>query len=283
MTELYSRGFDSDVYCSLTLSELTKEYLYFTETEITEVDVGEGKTKDSYREVLMRIDLETHAAEEIAEFDKPFYVHYMDDEYMYFMDQDSKRIYRTDHMLGSEETVFDFSGMFENIAEYSIYGLTYDAESNSLWFGICTNYLSGLSTAMPIEEGHVYRVDIDTFEWERVKMPSEKVMDFTLEGEYIYYTQYDPVSFGAGRVGNCVDETGNKIYRVPRDNTTAEPETVFDGHDKFFVADYFVMGDYIYLEYMQLVRGADLSYFQNTGMTARVNFKENTIKWLDLD
>ena len=61
------------------------------------------------------------------------------------------------------------------------------------------------------------------------------------------------------------------------------PEVAFDGHEELFFRDYFVTGDYLYFAYYALVIREEGQVFRRMGATARVNMKENTIKWLNLD
>ena len=113
-------------------------------------------------------------------------------------------------------------------------------------------------------------------------MPSEMITSFQLTRDYIYYTVYDPIQLGSKNGRPLLDTTGGKIYRVPRDNTT-EGELFFDAKGELiFRGAYCVVGDNLYLQYYK-VRGSgdDMSTYY-TGSIARVNVKENTLKWINL-
>ena len=115
-------------------------------------------------------------------------------------------------------------------------------------------------------------------------MPSELITDIQLTNDYIYYTVFDPVQYGVTRQGSpTVDETGNKLYRVKRSDTSSE-ELVFDGQNEvIFKDDYFVSGDYLYITYWKPKTRDGITYFYRIGSKARINMKENTIKWINLD
>ena len=134
-------------------------------------------------------------------------------------------------------------------------------------------------------EGYIVYIGND-LKAKRVDMPSDRIYDFRLTENYIYYSIYSPKQYGTTPVDTtCVSKSGNKIYRINRDisanDGVSEPQLIFDGRDDiFFSADYIVCGDYIYIYYVKLMKEGGMAWFRWIGETARVNFVDGTIKWL---
>ena len=127
----------------------------------------------------------------------------------------------------------------------------------------------------------VYKIDKE-FNITEIPMPSEMITSIQLTKDYIYYTVYDPIQYGTRKGHPILDTTGGKIYRVARDNTT-EGELFFDAKGELiFRGAYCVVGDNLYLQYYKLKGVADDTSFYYTGSIARVNVKENTLKWINL-
>lgn len=98
---------------------------------------------------------------------------------------------------------------------------------------------------------------------------------------YIYYTAYDPIRLGTDKRGDdCIEENGAKIWRVRRDNT-GESELIFDSEARLFFHDYQVSGDYLYLYHKHLMDSGKNVWFQVSNAVMRVNFRENTMKWMN--
>lgn len=98
---------------------------------------------------------------------------------------------------------------------------------------------------------------------------------------------YDPVSYGVSPQGKAtVDRTGGKLYRTSRADTR-KGELIFDSKGEFIIntygSGYFVSGDYIYFDYNNVMKEGGMVWFRRAGSTARVNFKKNTISWLNVD
>ena len=131
-----------------------------------------------------------------------------------------------------------------------------------------------------VTEGYILRVDGD-LNVERLDMRSDLILDMQLTRDYIYYTSYDPIEYGISpRGGVCYDESGGKIWRVPRDDVSTEPELIFDGRGEFAFRGYYAVGDCLYLDYSEIVQENGIGYFRWHGINARVNFVDGTIKWL---
>ena len=63
----------------------------------------------------------------------------------------------------------------------------------------------------------------------------------------------------------------------------SEESLVFDGQDELFFADYLPVGNNLYLDYCRFMDEGGNNWFRVTGVTARVNIMNNTIKWMKLD
>ena len=148
--------------------------------------------------------------------------------------------------------------------------------------------MNGLSRE-DIVDGGIYRVGLDGTA-KRIAVPSDRVMDFYLTENNIYYTLYDKKEYGESpRGGQCVRYDGDKIYRVDRksaesaeygDGTDIPVETVFDGNDTLFAANWLPIDGYIYISAAKLMDEGDMNWFRVIGETARVNRENGTIKWL---
>ena len=75
---------------------------------------------------------------------------------------------------------------------------------------------------------------------------------------------------------------GNKLYRVKRSDTTS-PEVAFDGQGQLFFDGYYVTGDYLYMELHDLRVSGGVLEFYMTGSTMRIDMRNRTIRWFNLD
>jgi len=103
---------------------------------------------------------------------------------------------------------------------------------------------------------------------EKVELPHDNICSFSINGEKIYYTIFDPVYYGISGVSKGVapeyatktyDYTGGKVYAVLRDNPSAEAELVYEsaGFDLDRLPDldeFIVMGNYLYFDEVGLLR-----------------------------
>ena len=168
--------------------------------------------------------------------------------------------------------------------DYYLKNLYYDKNTDELYAFIMYSELAYPEKMdMSDKDIHckVYKIDKD-FNLTEIPMPSEMVTSIQLAKDYIYYTVYDPIQYGTRKGRPVLDTTGGKIYRVPRDNTT-EGELFFDGKGELiFRGSYCVVGDNLYLRYYKYKGVADDASCYYTGSIARVNVKENTLKWINL-
>lgn len=266
ITELHR--FTDGIYAT----NLTSDYLYLNLGRMEKITNEDGTAETQVVITVMRMDLETNELETLGKDEDIPPISDIVGDYFMLTDNTEKRIYITDIDRQNEQTVFDFSGMSKDGKSYICFNLHSEPETNTAYFG--------LRVEDELGDDIVYRIDLETLECEQVLDLDDNILSYYLTDDYIYFTVNDPVNLGQGRVEPCVDETGNKIYRVPRDNTTAEPELIFYGENKLFFNEFWVMGDYLYLKYNELIQTAGMTYFRNMNITARVNFKENTIKWL---
>ncbi|MHB1151829.1 MAG: hypothetical protein ACYCWE_05625 [Eubacteriales bacterium] len=271
-----------NVYNMYDLCFINDEYLYFTNTCITREKAENGEVEQKIEEKLMTLNRITNEVNEInnkyssQEYGKYFFA---DDRHIFFINFNNKKFFATDLNFENEQTILDYG------KEFNIRNFFYDKGTSEFYVLINSDYMFGTSNN-EITEGSIYCVN-SNLEYRKLEMPSEKIADFKLTNGYIYYAVYDPVYYGITPWGiQSTDITGNKIFRVNRNNT-AKSELVFDGHGQLFYnyisGGYIVTGDYIYMDYCALMKEENTTWFRRMGSTAKINFKDQTIKWLNFD
>ena len=197
---------------------------------------------------------------------------------MLLFDQHTYELYYTDMNFKSHVSLLKYDD------DYYLKNLYYDKNTDELYAFIMYSELAYPEKMdMSDKDIHckVYKID-KNFNLTEIPMPSEMITSIQLTKDYIYYTVYDPIQYGTRKGHPILDTTGGKIYRVPRDNTT-EGELFFDAKGELiFKGSYCVVGDNLYLQYYKLKGVADDTSFYYTGSIARVNVKENTLKWINL-
>ena len=103
----------------------------------------------------------------------------------------------------------------------------------------------------------------------KVELPHEGICSFSINGEKIYYTVFDPVYYGISSAAyyfdrdpdecKTYDYTGGKVYAVSRENPSGEAELVYasGGFDLDRLPDldeFIVIGDYLYFDEVELRR-----------------------------
>jgi len=271
----------SDIYDDMFLESIDRDKLYFTyikETERIKDEDGNVTTKNE--EIPMYLDLSTFVAEE-RDFSKDkydsFYKLYEGSDCIYWLDREKSCVLTTDTNRKNEKILLTYE------KGYSIISAAYDSNTEELYLGIGSDDMIMASSEYDgIEQGDIWVVDMNN-NIRKVDMPSEKITGFQLTNKYIYYTTYDPINYGMSPRGfDCIDEDGGKIYRVRRDDTK-KTELVFDAQNELFFASFVVLGDYIYIDYGELVSGNGYAHFRWAGSTARIHMEEQTIKWLNFD
>ncbi|MGN1409150.1 MAG: hypothetical protein ACI4XJ_03140 [Eubacteriales bacterium] len=263
---------------TLFLFFISENKLYFSEWYQINEKNEDGEIDIRYEIRLMALDLTKNTAEVLNnDFNQSNCVYASEDK-LFFVDQGC--FYCTDTDFSNERDILTFD------KAYQAYDIFYDTNTNEFYLLISlTNMHSQVTVDIDTENVHcnIYKID-SNFECSKVPMPSELITDIQLTNEYIYYTVFDPVQYGVTRHGSpTVDETGNKLYRVKRSDTSSE-ELVFDGRNEvLFIDDYFVSGDYLYITYWKPKTRDGTTYFYRIGSKARINMKENTIKWINLD
>ncbi len=260
--------------------------LYFVYKANYKTATVNGKAEYTEYSKLMSIDLSTQQTE-VLDDDYSNYALFVGqvDGKLLFGDGDTLELYYTDMNFENPVTILKYGD------EYGLYDFDYDEESGEMYALISYDELFYPKQAdMSDVDIHckIYKIGKD-FTVTEVPMPSELILSMQLTKDYIYYKVYDPVQYGTRFDGRpLLDVSGGKIYRVPRDNTT-EGELFFDNHGEILFssssslgAAYCVVGDNLYLQYYK-VRGSgdDMSTYY-TGSIARVNVKENTLKWINL-
>ena len=261
------------------------EKLYFIYNTQYEYVNENGETEHDEKSKLMYLDLKTKQTEVINE-NYPTRAGLVGEAWgkLLFADVDTRELYCTDYNFENPVTIMTYED------GYWFRNIYYDQDTEEMY--VLVSYTGLYYPKNPDMSGKdihckVYKVDKD-FNLTEIPMPSEMVTSFQLTRDYIYYTVYDPIQLGSRNGRPILDTTGGKIYRAPRDNTT-EGELFFDNHGEILFssssslgAAYCVVGDNLYLQYNK-VRGSgdDMSTYY-TGSIARVNVKENTLKWINL-
>ena len=277
-----SEGLDR-VYLELMFEKDGKLYfIYNTQYEYVNEN---GETEHDEKAKLMSLDLKTKQTEVLNE-DLSTRVGLMGEVWdkLLFGDGDTLELYYTDYNFENPVTVMKFED------GYWFRNIYYDQDTEEMY--VLVSYTGLYYPKNPDMSGKdinckVYKVDKD-FNLTEIPMPSEMVTSFQLTRDYIYYTVYDPIQLGSRNGRPILDTTGGKIYRAPRDNTT-EGELFFDNHGEILFssssslgAAYCVVGDNLYLQYYKLRGSGDDMSSYYTGSIARVNVKENTLKWINL-
>ncbi len=259
------------------------EKLYFIYNTQYEYVNENGETEHDEKSKLMYLDLKTKQTEVINENypNRAGLVGEVWDKAL-FADVDTRELYCTDYNFENPVTIMTYED------GYWFRNIYYDQDTEEMY--VLVSYTGLYYPKNPDMSGKdihckVYKVDKD-FNLTEIPMPSEMITSIQLTKDYIYYTVYDPIQLGSRNGYPLIDTTGGKIYRVARDNTT-EGELFFDNHGEIMFdgsvgAAYCVVGDNLYLQYYK-VRGSgdDMSTYY-TGSIARVNVKENTLKWINL-
>ena len=253
--------------------------LYFIYNSKYEYVNDSGETEYNEKAKLMYLDLKTKQTEVIND-NYPIRAGLIGEVWgkLLFADGDIDELYYTDYNFENSVTVLKYSD------EYSPRNIYYDKNTDELYV-LCfygeLDYPQNPDMSGKDIHCKVYKIDKE-FNITEIPMPSEMVTSIQLTKDYIYYTVYDPIQYGTRKGHPILDTTGGKIYRVPRDNTT-EGELFFDAKGELiFKGAYRVVGDNLYLQYYRLKGVADDTSFYYTGSIARVNVKENTLKWINL-
>lgn len=240
-------------------------------------DSGETEYREDIK--LISLDLKTKETEVIdGNFPEFTYMVGRAWDKVLLFDQHTYELYYTDMNFKSHVSLLKYDD------DYYLKNLYYDKNTDELYAFIMYSELAYPEKMdMSDKDIHckVYKIDKD-FNLTEIPMPSEMVTSIQLAKDYIYYTVYDPIQYGTRKGRPVLDTTGGKIYRVPRDNTT-EGELFFDGKGELiFRGSYCVVGDNLYLRYYKYKGVADDASCYYTGSIARVNVKENTLKWINL-
>jgi len=278
MRELFQCDNEYDYLSITSLKDDIIYFQYFEETERTENEDGQINTNVEMRE--MYLDLKTGKSgisEKSTSEDNDYYILYQTEDWIYFKDEKNNRIMVADKDCSKKKVLITYE------PEYRVSSILYDSFTEELYLSISSDdIIMDSLDHLDIEKGDIYVIDKDN-KARKIEMPSDKIRGFQLTRNYIYYTVYDPLYYGTSIRGfDCVRQDGGKIYRVSRDDTTS-PELVFDAHEVLFPGSYIVLGDYIYIDYSELISGGGYSYFRRVGSTARIHMENQTIKWLNFD
>lgn len=280
-TPIYTPNDESENIEMITLDLMFEKdgKLYFIYNSRYEYVNENGETEYDEKSKLMYLDLKTKQTEVIND-NYPIRAGLMGEVWgkLLFGDGDMDELYYTDYNFENSVTVLKYG------EEYSPRNIYYDKNTDEL-YALCfygeLDYPQNPDMSGKDIHCKVYKID-NEFNVTEIPMPSEMITSIQLTKDYIYYTVYDPIQYGTRKGHPILDTTGGKLYRAPRDNTT-EGELFFDAKGELiFKGAYCVVGDNLYLQYYQFKGVADDTAFYYTGSIARVNVKENTLKWINL-
>ncbi len=257
--------------------------LYFIYNTQYEYINDSGETEHDEKAKLMYLDLKARQTEVINE-NYPTRAGLVGEAWgkLLFADVDTRELYCTDYNFENPVTIMTYED------GYWFRNIYYDQDTEEMY--VLVSYTGLYYPKNPDMSGKdihckVYKVDKD-FNLTEIPMPSEMITSIQLTKDYIYYTVYDPIQLGSRNGYPLIDTTGGKICRAARDNTAKE-ELFFDNHGEIIFdgsigAAYCVVGDNLYLQYYKLRGSGDDMSSYYTGSIARVNVKENTLKWINL-
>lgn len=278
LTELYQPELGDARFANLDLLFISDGRLFFTQTLTREVLDESGEIRRESETIPMALELDggtaTTISSSLSAIDYQQFK-FATDAHLYFFNDAEGCLYATELNFTGKKTVFELG------ADNTCGMICCDTNTGELFIPVCSNYIAGhYNYAEKREEGHLYRVDDATLECSMVDMPTDKLINAQVTKNYIYYTEYQLVDYSPGRHGRCVVVDGSKIYRANRADTS-ESELIFDGRGEFFyLYNFFADGNYLYLGYSKLELSDEMTYFRYMGVTARINFKNNTVKWI---
>ena len=120
-------------------------------------------------------------------------------------------------------------------------------------------------------------------EIEEIPLSRNDLIEVQVTRNWIYYTAADFIPAGLDHNGlyEIGFEDGGVIYRVPRDDPSAEPETVFSEGIGFSMKKmWFVLGDCLYFESLPLTDDEAGKSFGQTAKTVRLNLKDHTVRYI---
>jgi hypothetical protein len=244
--------------------------LYFQEYTRTEKDKSNKTQKESVALSVYHTDggkveiIKDFPEEYAAKYTNLFYA---DGENLYF--NSFNDIFTTDLSLENEQIIYKLKTN-EKFGSYY-----YDKETRELFFNIYNS-----------QEGYGYIYVYASGELNKLDMPSENIYCFQLTRSKIYYSEYEPLLFGVSSMGEVSDYSGGKVYMTDR-SSRKESELIYDGGKDFIITNdavrYLIIGDYLYVDYLEIKDSNGLIESSYSGCKVRINFKENTIKYLRFD
>ena len=254
--------------------------LYFTDTFRFAVWNDGEKHITNERTWLLGMDIYTHKVTVLSDdFGENICCFFRSDERAFYIDTAANVLYGVD--LSTDETI----PVLQYPAGYMLYSPYCDTQTDTLYVLVTHGDLHQAGAAVQNTDRYrctLYAIDAD-FRCREVPMPTTFLLDFQLTNEYIYYSTYDPVNYRTKEYpGDAIDVSGNRLYRVKRTDTTS-PEVAFDGHGQLFFREYRVTGDHLYTELYDLRVSDGVREFYKTGSVMRIDMRNRTIRWFNLD
>jgi len=222
------------------------------------------------------LDINTYEVEEINKKISGAYI--ASDKHILFIDNSIGRVMVTDLDFENEKVVMEYDP--DGLA---VWNYCYDSVTDEFYFNMVSAVLLG-NEYEGRDDGYLYRIDKD-LNCEKINI-SDKVINFSLTRDYIYFTKYEPIELGETVVGGrCAVVNGGNFYRMKRDDT-GEVELVFDGGvelNHMIYDPFYVFGDYMYYLWAYIVeQEGGAIHFKMAQDCLRVGFTDNTVKSLGL-
>lgn len=163
-----------------------------------------------------------------------------------------------------------------------------DTGANNQWFWDDNTdelYFSAVDTETQTGAVYVYRNGAA----EKLPLPHENIYSFTLTGDKIYYSAYDPIFYGISNVAfyfeedpedhKVYDYSGGKVYAVDRENPSGEAELVYNNGGEIRLCSagvdtYCVFGDYLYFNEItvkrEVLNGVEYTTFSHADDVSKI-------------
>lgn len=133
-------------------------------------------------------------------------------------------------------------------------------------------------------KGDIYTILDGKFE--KILLPHENIYYFQLTQDNIYYSTYDPYLYGTDPNGRQLYEYGGgKIHVTDRKTRSISNEVFYNNHELPIRDKWYIIGDNIYLDYLQFMQEGDTVWFSAAMYLkkARINVQNNTIIYFRFD
>lgn len=255
---------------NITIKHVTDDYIYFIENNNIKHNDDENGIYYTNTNFFNRYNRHTNKIETLSVIDDPYST-------VYFI-TDSNIIMTTVNSLAICDLNLNIlSEPVKYTADRLISDVYYDISEKTLYYRLCSerNYLS---------PGEIYKVNINDGLPERILSKNINVYSIQITDNYIYYTEYAPLSWGFdGENKEQFDYTGGKIYRINKDKTEASA-LIYDCSDEICIRYFKIIGNYIYAAYNKYMYndGFKCIKFCKELAVARIDISENTVQYINI-